>query len=693
MGTLENSQPLPRKRGTRKNSVTAASSQVPPQTASASEVRVRRGVIFILGSLLLVINAYFGTYAYVVAQAMLWTQTSLPRGPVVMLFTLVVFNLMVIKGTQLLSRGKIRSGIALTQQELVLLYSMLCMGTCAAGYGFVQQLINQIVAPFYGDFASSSSKFKDLVQPFVPVWLAPRDPEVLNGFFRGNSTLYSAVVLRGWLVPVLAWTAFFFAIFWTLLCATTLMRRSWIEEERLTFPLVLLPLKMTEHGGDSPFWKNRLMWAGFLIAGLLESFNFLNFLFPAIPSIAIKPGMGANEVGALFTTRPFNAMGRLTLAFYPFAIGIGYLLALDVSFSCWFLYLVSKASLVFCAAIGLSDGGSGPANRAPFLREQSIGAFIGIAIFSAWAARRTLMRAWEEMKKPTGYDRQELMSYRLAIIGGGIGLLAMVGFLLAIGFSILMSVIFVFTYVCVALTLARIVSEAGAGWAWAPPWSVTSFTGESIGLNQLSNQQITMLYGYTGFMADMRDNPMPQQMQTMKISQATDLNPRAFLGPLVWASLLGIFCAFWAHLDLYYVFGAATAKVRPALSGSATSAARSAVTMITSPTFQDIPGLTAAVGGALLAVSLSVSRQLLPWWPFHPLGYALATTSSMEYMWCPFMLAWIAKRVTLKYGGIKAYRTALPFFLGLILGDYVIPALWGLFGLATNSQQYMAFPH
>jgi hypothetical protein len=692
LGTLENSQPLPLKRGST-DSVTSAPDQVPSQTASVSEVRIRRGIVFVLGSLLLVINAYFGTYAYVVAQAMLWTQTSLPRGPVVMLFALVVFNLLVIKVTRLFSRGRTGTGAALSQQELVVLYAMLCMGTCAAGYGFVQQLINQIVAPFYADFATSSSKFKDLIQPNVPSWLAPRDPEVLNGFFRGNSTLYSEVALKGWLIPVLAWTAFFFAIFWTLLCATTLMRRSWIEEERLTFPLVLLPLEMTESGGDSPFWKNRLMWAGFLIAGLLESFYFLNFLFPAIPSIPIKPGMGVNEVGALFTTRPMNAMGRLTLAFYPFAIGIGYLLALDVSFSCWFLYLMSKASLVFCAAVGLSEGGSGPSNRAPFLREQSVGAFIGLAVFSAWAARRTLARAWEEMKKPTGYDRQELMSYRLAIIGGGAGLLAMAGFLVAMGFSPLMSVIFVFTYVCFALTLARIVSEAGAGWAWAPPWSPASFTGDSIGVNQLSNRQITMLYGYTSFMSDMRDNPMPQQMQAMKIGQGAELNARAFLGPLVWASLLGIFCAFWAHLDLYYVFGAATAKVRPALSGSATGASRLAVTMMTTPTFQDVIGLTAAGAGALIAVGLSFARQMLPWWPLHPLGYALSTTTSMEYMWCPFLIAWIAKRVTIKYGGIKAYRTALPFFLGLILGDYVVPSLWGLFGLATNSQQYMAFPH
>jgi hypothetical protein len=94
-----------------------------------------------------------------------------------------------------------------------------------------------------------------------------------------------------------------------------------------------------------------------------------------------------------------------------------------------------------------------------------------------------------------------------------------------------------------------------------------------------------------------------------------------------------------------------------------------------------------------LAITISRLRLGLAWWPFHPLGYALATTDSMDYMWCPFFVAWLAKYFTVRYGGIKAYRISLPFFLGLILGDYVVPALWGLWGMATGHQQYMAFPH
>ncbi len=97
-------------------------------TQAHSSTRIRRAVVFGLGTLLIIFNAYFGTYAYVVVQALIWTQTALLRGPVVLLFFLVLLNLLVIR----LARRW-----ALTQAELLLLYSMLCLGTCAAGYGFV----------------------------------------------------------------------------------------------------------------------------------------------------------------------------------------------------------------------------------------------------------------------------------------------------------------------------------------------------------------------------------------------------------------------------------------------------------------------------------------------------------------------------------------------------------------------------
>ena len=651
-----------------------------PPPGSAPLQRPYRGRVFLLGTLLIAFNAFFGTYAYVVVQALIWTQTSLLRGPVVFLFILALGNLLCLK---------LAKRFALIQSEMLLLYGMLCLGTCAAGYGFVQILVNQMASPFY--YASDSNRWKDKLWPHIAPWLSPRDPAVLKGFFRGNSTLYTQQNLMGWLVPVLAWSAFIFAIFWVLLCVMTLLRRQWVEEERLAFPLVPLPLEMTQENG--PFWKSRAMWIGFIVAGLLESVNYIGYLYPSFPSLPLKP-IGPNRIDTYLTTFPWNQAGMVAIAFYPFVIGIAYVLSLDISFSCWFCYVGVKLANVATAMLGFSDaGGGGAANRAPYIREQSMGAFIGVAFFSVWMARKAIWKALQEVRRPTGKDRDELMSYRLAILGGAIGLSFLVGFLVAAGLAPRLAILFVAVYLCVSITLARIVSEAGAGWAWSPQWSVTAFTTDAFGANHLTPQSLTVLHGYTSWTGDMRDNPLPQTSQSLKMGQSANISAHSFLAPLVWAAIFGIFCAFWAHLHIYYSFGASSAKVRPALMGGAPAAARMAEAMIASPTKQDFAGLLGAGFGMCLVFVLTALRLRFAGWPLHPLGYALATTNSMDYMWFPFFLAWLAKWLTLRYGGIRAFRAYLPFFLGLILGDYVVPTLWGVFGMVTHTQQYMSFPH
>ena len=64
-------------------------------------------------------------------------------------------------------------------------------------------------------------------------------------------------------------------------------------------------------------------------------------------------------------------------------------------------------------------------------------------------------------------------------------------------------------------------------------------------------------------------------------------------------------------------------------------------------------------------------------------------------MWqlIPFLVGWLCKVVSLRYGGIRAYRAALPFFIGLILGDYVIASIWTLIGVATGVTMYRCFPN
>ena len=82
-------------------------------------------------------------------------------------------------------------------------------------------------------------------------------------------------------------------------------------------------------------------------------------------------------------------------------------------------------------------------------------------------------------------------------------------------------------------------------------------------------------------------------------------------------------------------------------------------------------------------------RHRFAWWPLHPLGFPIASTFTIVYYgWLSIFLAWLLKATILRYGGVRAYRALLPFFLGLILGEFTTACLWlfidGAYGIEGN---------
>jgi hypothetical protein len=60
----------------------------------------------------------------------------------------------------------------------------------------------------------------------------------------------------------------------------------------------------------------------------------------------------------------------------------------------------------------------------------------------------------------------------------------------------------------------------------------------------------------------------------------------------------------------------------------------------------------------------------------------------MGYMWFPILIAWLLKRVILRGGGLQGYRTAVPFFLGLVLGEFVVGSIWNILGIVFQFEIY-----
>ena len=81
-------------------------------------------------------------------------------------------------------------------------------------------------------------------------------------------------------------------------------------------------------------------------------------------------------------------------------------------------------------------------------------------------------------------------------------------------------------------------------------------------------------------------------------------------------------------------------------------------------------------------------RTQYAWWPFHPAGYAVSGTWSMNVFWLSLLVAWLIKTIVLRYAGTGAYRACTPFFYGLILGECVVGAFWNFYGIAVGRETY-----
>ena len=100
--------------------------------------------------------------------------------------------------------------------------------------------------------------------------------------------------------------------------------------------------------------------------------------------------------------------------------------------------------------------------------------------------------------------------------------------------------------------------------------------------------------------------------------------------------------------------------------------------------------LTAVVPiSAGITCGLSAARLTLLRFPFHPLGYVLATTPLMSYAWGSILIAWLVRFVGLHLGGVRAIRNLLqPYMLGLILGSVLALLVWDAVGIVKIAQGY-----
>ena len=592
---------------------------------------------------------------------------------------------------------RVAPALALTRAELLLIYVMQTTALGVAGLGQIQFLAQVLGAPFY--YASPENDWAATFQRFIPRWWVP-DPAVLPAYFKGNSTLFTWAHLAGWALPVMVWTAFILVMLFGFLCLATLLRRHWVENERLPFPLIVLPLALTEEGAAHGLLRHSGFWlavAGVSVFRSLSALPRIEPRFPAPPLLNPDAGQLIDASG-FFAVYPWNAVGYFVLAVHPIIVGITYLLPQEVSFSAWFFYLMVKGENVLSAAMGYRGANaSAGAAEIPYTGEQGMGAFIAIGALSLWGARRHLTDTWNKATgvAPQVRDDDEIMSYRTAIFGFMVSVALLVGFAALGGVPLPAAILFFTLYFLMIVTITRLRAEAGPMLNYGPDASPHRLLTQIPGGRVWSAATLTPFSYFHWFDSDYRTVAMPQQLEALKIAEsAPGLLARPLARWFLAAGLLASLASFGTLITLYYHYGATTPMGDNEWRNyNGQQPFQILMTTLSDPKPAEWGRLVWVTIGFAATAGLMYARSTFAWWPLHPAGFAMAHAGyTLPWVWFPTFIGWAVKGVLLRYGGVRLYRRALPISLGLIFGDVLMTCLWSLLGLALDTQMYMFFP-
>jgi hypothetical protein len=481
--------------------------------------------------------------------------------------------------------------------------------------------------------------------------------------------------------PILSWSIVIFLLMLIFLCLTSIIRRQWVEHEKLAYPIIQIPLEITAQSGV--IFRNRLLWIGFAIAAGIDLLNGLQFFYPALPSIPVKQ----YDLNIYFTQKPWNALGSTPLRFHPYLIGLGFILPLDLSFSCAFFYFMKKAQLLLGSMAGIVT-----LPGYPFLGEQGAGALFALLAVSCWSGRKHFIQVISSVLRPNQKeDADEPISYRSAVITLGVCLLLLMVFCLKGGMSIWGYVVYIAIYLLIVVGLTRMRAELG------PPIHAIGYVTPQylmismLGTRRLRAGNLTMLslmnWLSGASYASFRTHPMPDQLEAFKLAERTRISNRTMLIVLVIASIVGIESSLILYPYTIYKEGVAAGSEQIHAGGA------DAYNFLSSWLVQPKPTdwLAMTVLGLTFALNLGIMflRARFVWCPLHPAGYVIGVApGTTDLIWFPLMIAMIAKWIIFKQGGIKAYRRAMPFFIGLVLGEAVMGCFWPILSLVLRSAVY-----
>ena len=601
--------------------------------------------------------------AYWAADQMIDVFLSLMVPPVALTFAVVIMN----RGLGVVApRWILRTG------DLVIIYAVLSVTTAISAEWSLS--ITPLIYSF-SLFANSGNRMQAQIVARLPDFLFIKDASSLDDFKRGGFDFaYFTHHLGIWWRPVFWWSMLVFLLTFAMLCINNLMRDEWTQREKLSFPIIQLPVVLTEHDGASPIWRRPLFWAGFGAFFSIDLLNGFHFLFPTLPWINYR---FIGDASAWLTTSPWNAIGWTPIGIFPFITALAMFLPTDLLFSVLFFFVFRKGQQVIAASMGYPQGtfgGGWLVPSPPYFSEQTWGAFLGLFVMAVWVARSYLRELWAEIR--TGSSPGQ----RWALVGvvGSVAGLASIGARAGLAWPFVFLYIVLFLMFSVALTRMR--AELG------PPTHEMAFMGPnqliidvagSHGISPPATVRIAALFHFMNRLH--RSDPMPSQLEAMKMGEMADLNPGHIFAAVAVAALVGAVLGNMVRIYEGYCYGA------PDGSGEVAAVIN---TLMTRPRPPNPTADLFLALGFLMVVGLNFVRFRIAAFPLNPVGYALAMNFGVDYYWFGLLIALVVKLIVQRYVGLRGYSKLHTFALGVILGEFGAEAIWAVISMVYRMATY-----
>ena len=579
----------------------------------------------------------------------------------------------------------------LTRRELLVVYVSVLVAAPLFSRGVLFFALPKTI--IYYHMARANPAWETIFLQHIPTWFAPTESWVRNGFFEGNA----AVPWREWAVPVAVWFSFMLAYFGAFFSALALVQRQWITNERLSFPLAEIPQQLLggPAGRDAGepvrvgrLTANRILWAGVLISFALNFLNGLARRYPSLPTVPLGPVV----IMPWLKVGPLAGLGAFYFTLWPWLVAIAYIIPKEISFSCWFFWLVRMALHVTGIALGgtpqLPEEVWGSEFPAPYY--QATGAVLALGIWAMWVARSYLARALRIAFSSLsgGADSDEPMAYRWALVVFVLCTVWLTGFLYLAGCRLLFALATVGLLVGLAVIWARIRAETALTASILDGYAITMTPFGTAGLRpQEIVSTITLRWATFPSPDGVFMVCAQNALEGFKIADSAGVNNRRLALALIVCFAFALAVGIPALLAVVYHYGyfgtrAGSAPYWPSMQSRTDGDI--IFNAIATPGPTDYRGLAAILAGGSICVLLGAARLRFWWWPFHPVGYIIGNSWGMHWYLVPFLVGWGAKLLVIRYGGLRLYRKTIPLAMGLIMGDVANTAAWSVVAFATG---------